>query len=336
VYEKYSIIDDAQKLAACKAFAQDEHVFAVIGAQSFETGAQCLTGRFHVPVVDLDSVPSSSYQQGAPDYFTLHSDLTVFFRQYIDWADQQGLLKDHKIGIYADDSAKESVDAAKDELSKLGYTITSEVTTNGAGVGSNSDQLAIQKFQQAGVDLMLPFVGGSSLINALSYADKQGYHPKIVDLEYSEHTSDVAAAAIPSSIYDGTRALTMAYVGAAAAGEAPTKEQSDCIDNYNTFSGKHVKFASPESSGELGNLLGVCSMAEVVLKGLSNAGADPTPESFVSGLEQIQDMPIAGGGNVSYSSSEHWGIHQVREVDWTAACSCWTAKGDWMDISSSS
>lgn len=333
VYKSYSIVDDAAKTAVCKTFAQDDHVFAVIGGQSFETGAQCLTGQFHIPVVDLDSAPSSSYQQGAPDYFTLGPDQTVFFKDYIDWAAKAGYFKGQKLGLYADQSAQESVDAAKSELQKLGYTITSTVTTNGAGVGSNSDQLAMQKFKAAGVTMLIPMMGGSSEINSLGYAAKQGYNIKVVDFDYGNHVTDVAAGSFPADLYNDTPALTYTQVGEKAAGMPETAEQKSCIDNYNTFSGGNLKSASPDPSGEYQNLLWTCDMANIVLKGLQNAGNDITASSFISGLEQIQNMPTAGGGNVSFSSSDHWGVHQLRPVQWTAKCHCWAANGDWFATS---
>ena len=332
VYKSYNIVDDSAKQAVCETFAQDDHVFAVIGGQSFETGAKCLTQRFHIPVVDLDSVPSSSYQQGAPYYFTLRTDLNVLYKSYIDWADKMGLFKGRKLGMYIDQEVAESAGAAKAELTKLGYKLTAAVTGNGAGVGSSADQSAMQKFRSAGVDTLIPFVGGSSEINALGFAAKEGYHIKVVDLETSEHTTDVAAGAFPAGLYDGTYGLTMSRVGEAAGGLPETAAQTKCINDYNNFSGTNVKRVSPETSGEFGNLLATCDMAELLFKGLRNAGMNPTPKSFVAGLEQIRDMAIASGGNVSYSSTDHWGIHEVRTVRWTVACHCWTAKGDFFPV----
>jgi hypothetical protein len=335
VYKSYNIVDDSAKTAVCKTFAQDDHVFAVIGGQSFETGAQCLTGQFHIPVLDLDSVPSSSYSQGSPDYFTLDTNQNVLYTDYIDWAVKTGLFKNQKLGMYIDQSVAESANAAKAELKKLGYSLTAQVTTNGAGVGSNSDQLAMQKFRQAGVTVLIPFVGGSSEINALGYAAKQGYNIKVVDLDTSQHTTDVAAGAFPASLYNGTHALTFSSVGEKAAGLPETAAQTACVNDYNTFSGSNVKRVSPEVSGEYSNLLETCDMANLVLKGLQNAGNNLTTASFIAGLEKISNMPVASGGNVTFNTSDHWGIHQLRQVLWTDTCHCWKADGSWFPTTSS-
>lgn len=333
VYKSYSIVDDAAKTAVCKTFAQDDHVFAVIGGQSFETGAQCLTGQYHIPVVDLDSAPASSYQQGAPDYFTLNPSQTVLFKDYIDWAANAGYFRGQKLGLYADQDAQESVSVAKAELQKLGYKLTSTVTANGAGVGSSSDQLAMQKFKAAGVTMLIPMMGGSSEINSLGYAAKQGYNIKIVDLDFSNHVTDVAAGAFPANLYNNTPAITFTQVGSKAAGMPETAEQKACIDNYNTFKGAKIQPQSPDPSGEFQNLLWTCDLANIVLKGLQNAGNNLTAATFIAGLEQIQNMPSAGGGEVSFSSTDHWGVHQLRAVEWTAKCHCWTAKGNWFSTS---
>ena len=333
VYKSYNIVDPAAETAVCKTFAQDDHVFAVIGGQSFETGAQCLTGQFHIPVVDLDSVPASSYQKGAPDYFTLQPDQNTFYRDYIDWAVKAGLFKNQKLGMFISSEVQESANVAKAELTKLGYKLTSSVTANSAGVGSNADQLAMQKFKAAGVTTMIPFVGGSDEINALGYAAKQHYNLKVVDLDTSQHTTDVAAGAFPATLYNGTQALTFAATGEKAANLPETAEQTTCINNYNTFSGANIQRVSPEVSGEYQNLLETCDMANIVLKGMQNAGNNLTAASFISGLEQIQNMAIASGGNVSFSSTDHWGIHQLRQLKWTIACHCWSANGPWFSTS---
>ncbi len=329
VYKSFNIIDDSAATAVCKAFAQDDHVFAVIGGQSFEKGAQCLSGQFHIPVVDLDPVPSSSYQQGSPDYFTLGPDQGVFYKDYIDWAVKAGLFKGQKIGMYVDQSVQESANIATAELKKNGYTVTSTVITNGAGVGSSSDQLAMQKLKTAGVTVLIPFVGGSSEINALGYAAKQNYNIKVVDLDTSQHTSDVAASVFPAALYNGTLALTFSATGDKAAGLPETAPQQTCLSNYNTFSGAKLQRVSPEVSGEYQNLMETCDMANIVLKGLQNAGSNITTASFISGLEKIQNMPAASGGNISFSSTDHWGIHQLRQVKWTATCKCWSVDGPW-------
>jgi hypothetical protein len=334
VYKSYNIIDPAAELAVCKTFAQTDHVFAVIGGQSFETGASCLTKQFHIPTVDLDAVPTSVMAAGAPDYFTLQTDQNIFYKNYIDWAVKKGLFKGQKLGMFIDQSVEESANVAKAELSKLGYKLTSTVTASGAGVGGSADTLAMQKFKAAGVTMLIPFVGGSDEINALGYAAKQGYNIKVADLETSEHTSDVAAGEFPASLYNGTYALTMSRVGEAAAGIAPGAPETTCLNDYNTFAGTNLKRIFPETSGEYGNLMDTCDMANIVLKGLQNAGPNPTAASFIAGLEKIQNMAIAGGGNVSFSSTDHWGIHQVRTVQWTTKCHCWTAQGAFFPVTS--
>jgi hypothetical protein len=207
------------------------------------------------------------------------------------------------------------------------------VTTNGAGVGSSSDQLAMQKFKAAGVTTLIPMMGGSSEINSLGYAAKQGYNIKVVDFDYGNHVTDVASGSFPASLYNNTPALTYTQVGEKAAGEPESAAEQACITNYNTFSGGNIQPQSPDPSGEFQNLLWTCDMANVVLKGLQNAGSDVTAASFIAGLEKIQNLPTAGGGNVSYSSTDHWGVHQLRPVKWTSACKCWTADGDWFSTS---
>ena len=65
--------------------------------------------------------------------------------------------------------------------------------------------------------------------------------------------------------------------------------------------------------------------------GILKAGEDPTAESLVASLEQIQDLPMAGWGNLSFSPDDHAGVEQVRTVQWRTECECWTALDDFRD-----
>jgi hypothetical protein len=328
VYRKFNVIKDDEKLAACTAFAQDDKVVAVIGSRDFGTGAQCLSQRFNIPVIDVNAVPTSQYQAAGKGYFTLRPDQNLFFTQYIDWADKNGYLKDKKIGAAFTDDVKEAYDAAKAELQKKGYQLTSEFSVSGAGVGSDQDALAAQKFQADGVDLILPFVGGSDEIQMLGAAAKQNYAPKVVDLENSEHTTDVAAALFPASIYEGTPAITTARVGELATNKKLVDAAETCIANYERFSGKKIDRVAPETSGEFTNILITCDVANLMLAAIKNAGATVDAASIVKGFESISNMSLASAGNATFTSTDHWGVHEYRSIQFSEACKCWQTTGD--------
>ena len=334
VYRKYAVISDDEKLAACTGFAQEDKVVAVIGGRDFGTGAQCLAQRFNIPVIDVNSEPSSVFTTNGPSYFTLRTDQNVLFKQFIDWADAGGYLKDKKIGVAFSDDNSEAYKVAKDELAAKGYTVTSEIQTTGAGVGSDQDTVAAQKFQTDGADMLMLFVGGSSVINILSAAAGQGYTPKVIDLDVSEHTTDVLAGILPPDIYGGTNAMTGSREGDLGRDKKLGTEGESCMSNYETFSGKSIPRTSPEPSGEFTNILITCDVANLMLEAIKNAGATVDANSVIKGFESISDMPMASTGNVTFTATDHWGVHEYRTIQFSEDCHCWVAQDDFKKLGS--
>ena len=334
VYRKYSVIVDDEKLAACTGFAQEDKVVAVIGGRDFGVGAQCLSQRFNIPVIDVNSVPSSVFTTNGPSYFTLRTDQDVLFKQFIDWADAGGYLKDKKIGVAFEDDNSEAYKVAKAELTAKGYTVASEIQTTGAGIGSDQDTVAAQKFQTDKADVLLLFVGGSSEINILGAAKGQGYTPKVLDLDVSEHTTDVLAGILPPEIYADTYAMSGSREGDLGRDKKLGTEGEGCLSNYESFSGKTIPRTSPEPSGEFTNILITCDVANLMLKAIGNAGAKVDGPAIIKGFEGISDMAMASTGNVTFTATDHWGVHEYRTIKFSEDCHCWVAQNDFAKIGS--
>lgn len=327
VYRKYNVINNEQKLGVCKSFAQDDRVFAVIAGRDFTSGAECLAQRFKIPVIDLNTAPDAVYDRAAPYFFTLRTNESALLRGFAAWADDNGYLDGKRIGIFWDTRSEAAVEAFKEELAARGHTVASELSSSGEGVGSPQDQIVVQRFQSDGVDLALLFVGTSSSINVMTFAERQNYAPTYLDLDFGGHIGDVASDALPDAQYDGTMAMAISRVGEIAAGEEPPEAAAECLQNYRGFSGKDIELESPET-GEMVNILYTCDLASILYAGLDGAGEDLDGPSLVAALEKIEDLEMAAWGSVSFSAEDHSGVDEQRTIEWTAGCACWTARSD--------
>ena len=184
-----SAIDGDAQVATCQQFGQDDQVFAVLTGRDFTSGAECMASRFNTPVISVNQAPADLYAQAGPDFFTVKPDETTITTSFAEWALANGYLEGKKVGIYWDTSAKPAVDAMKQVLTDGGVDIVSEVEANGQGVGSEQDAIAAQKFQADGVDMVIPVVGSSSIINFTSAANDQGYTPGYIDFDWASHLS---------------------------------------------------------------------------------------------------------------------------------------------------
>ena len=323
VYRSYNIINDDDKLAACTGFAQDDEVFAVIAGRDFSTGSQCLADRFDIPVIDTNPTQDSVYAR-LPSLFTMRTSETRMLRAFASWADGEGLLEGRSLGVFWDTRSEEAVNALREALAGLGVEITSEVSSSGEGVGSPQDQIAVQRFQDDGVDTVLLLVGGSSVTNFMTFAGRQGYSPDYLDLEFAGHIGDVFSSSLDPEQYDGTTAMAISRTGGIAAGHELSEVQQTCIDDFEAFSGQDLAVESPES-GELVHVLQTCDITSVLLAGLEGAGEELTAESFVAALEEIQDMELAAWGNLGFGPDDHSGVDVFRTIAWSADCVCWEA-----------
>ena len=331
VFGKYNIISDNAKRGVCTSLAQDEEVFAVVGGRDFTVGAECLATRFDIPVIDTNSAPPSLYQRGAPWFFTLRADQASQLRSFAHWATTEGHLENKTIGLYYETRLDEAVPVLRDDLASFGHEVASEISTSGEGVGAPEDQIAVQRFIAAGVDLVIPIVGGSSSVNVFSFSESQGYRPTYIDLDYGEHTTDVAAKTMPAEQYDGTFAMTMTRAGEVAANGTPTPEAEECLNNYERYSGIEISRERAET-GEYSNILLTCDLMSILLAGLTTAAEDLSKESFVTGIETSSDFIFAGSGSGSFGPSDHSGVDEYRTIQWDAECPCWVAVGGWKPI----
>jgi hypothetical protein len=335
VTKGYSAIKDTDKTDVCQSFGADTKVFAALGGRDFSAGAQCLASKFHIPVIDANQAPKAAYAAAGKDYFTLKPDETTIATTFAKWALKQNYLQGKKVGLYWETPSKAAVDAFKQQLATAGVSIASEVQTTGQGVGADQDALAAQKFKAAGADLVIFFVGSSSIINFLSAAGKQSYTPKYVDFDWASHLSDVAAGAYDQTEWANTPALASIRAGDLSAGLSD--QATKCLDDYDAFSGKQTERTTPEKSGEFSNILITCDLANLLLEGIKNAtanGAELTQDSLVSGLESVTDFHGAYWDTIGYSATDHEGAKTGRPIAWDTGCKCYKPTGDWAPLAS--
>jgi hypothetical protein len=327
VQRAFDSLDHDKQLATCTQFAEEDQVDVLLVGRIGEVVANCAADQYQIPTIQTDPSSTSQYAT-TPALFTLRADESRVARSFIAWADEQGLLEGKTIGVFYDNVDKESYDALKAEIESRGYTVASEVSSEGAGIGSEQDQLAVQRFQTDGVDLAITMVGSSSAGNFQNFAQEQGATWDYIDWEYASHMSDTATLALNAEQYEGTRAVTSSNLGELASGLNPRAQE--CVDNWEAFSGKKYPTKPPET-GESSNVLMTCDLMTVLLDGINNAaaaGGELNADALIGGIEGIQDLQLAYWDTVSYSSDDHAGAETQREVVFSSACQCFEVAGN--------
>lgn len=311
VVRQFSSIDIDDKRAVADAFA-DDGVLAVVGARDFTYGAVRAAEMHQVPVIDVNAVPRTIFARTDPWLFTIRCAQDIVYLTYVSWAHESGRLDGRRIGVFSDRYTATSTAAVLGSLAELGHSVVVHVDSDGVGVGSDRDDDAARTFADAGVDLVMPFVSGSSLARLLHAAQHLGHRPTVLDLETGEHATDVSGSAMPPAIYEGTSALVMSRVGEVAAGRPLDGLAADALAAVEAATGVALEPTGRASSGAMSNVLLVRDLVHLAIGALRAGATDRA--GFVGALERMRDVASATGGRISFGPGEHWGCREMREV----------------------
>jgi hypothetical protein len=177
---------------------------------------------------------------------------------------------------------------------------------------------------------VLPFVSGSSLARLLRALAELGHQVVVVDLETGEHATDVSGSVMPQALYEGTHALVMSRVGEVAAGRPFDATAERAVAAVESKTDRTIARSGRETSGELSNILLAADLVAVLCSALRSADGDIERDSIVAAIEQIESMPSASGGRLTFRPGEHWGCRELREIEWSHGA--WRVASDYRPI----
>lgn len=329
VFRDYNVLAPEEQRAACTGLINDDKSLLVIAQTYFLAGAECVARENKTLLITSDGPDDPIFDRSAPLLFSLGMSEDRVLRNLAAWADERGLLAGKKVGIYYENTAlyRDQMNrTVKAELSRRGYKIAAEVTTD-QRLGGPQDAVAVQRFSTAGVDIALLF---TSKAGFMQQADAQAYHPAYLDSDFGFGTSDSATSTYPKTQYDGTVAFTGRRVGETPAGIALGAEGEACLANYERFAGGRP----PVESAEWAYILTGCDLGKTLLVALTSAGRDLTPGGMVAGLETMRTVPMTRYAPVTFTRDKHHGVDSYRELKWYASCSCWKATGPFQPLPS--
>ena len=330
-FASYNVLDASAQNTACRTLIEDDHVFAVIGHEYFETGSDCVARQFRIPLITNDGPNDDAAAAGAPYLISMGLTTGGTLRNLAYWALQTGRLNNQKIGVYystADPVSQHDAQAnVIGTLQKLGHAPVATATTNDTQ-GGPEDAIAVEKFHAAGVTEVLPL---ASIGGFLQQADAQGYHPKYLTADYNFGTSDTATSNYQADQWSGTYGITEATEGASAGGKPFGPGTDDCVNNYNRQTGSHV--TNPGTNGhesaEWAYIEGACDEGQILMTGLAKAGAALNAASLLAGIHTIANLPMRRVGVANFTGGRDQGADAQRTLQWQTSCTCYRAITDW-------
>lgn len=320
-----NILPDMQRV--CLELTEDAEVFATAAFTWFGDAVTCLAGDHDTPLIAQSSLPRAVLDTGDDNIFLVNFVWEDALRSAVRVVDAAGEFDAlEQIGVFGplepgmreaiDDGLVPALEEAGSELAADG-TIPFAVPVDSAAVAA-----VVSRFKAEGIDAV--FAVGNFYFNGafMTEAQAQDYHPTYVMSDLSEGTDDLILRFAPAEQLD--RAIGASWKGKPPE-PVPTDEGQACIDTY-----------APEARASITQEIGaaqVCELFDLLHRGLEAAGATPTRERFIAGMEGIGDLTTSGGGAGSVGPGDHTLPDQVRLVRFDLdGCQCWAFAGDWVDV----
>ncbi len=170
--------------------------------------------RFQIPVIDTDQATAATMEAAAPYMFTLKPDTNESSRCSPTGPSSAARSRARTSGCTGSRSQDDAADAVEADPGRR--RCQPRLRDPERWPGSRRQRAGRARRPEVpadGVDQVIFLVGSSGIVNFLQAADDQGYKPGYLDLEWSSHMSDVAAAAYNQNQWDGVEALSATRLG---------------------------------------------------------------------------------------------------------------------------
>jgi hypothetical protein len=327
--------------SACEQLGDDKLFVAITG---FAIGGNsCLSQSYHVFNYDSTGGASLGTNKANGQYFwEVGPDLEQSLTAWADWANLEGLLKGHTLGLYAPDDNTDSgfqelLNATFiPELAKLGYHLAVNYAYDESG--TSDDPVAVQKMKAAGVDVVFTFGSLTEPSGFQSQANDVDYHPTYPTVDAGNNAFDDSVASVEYNANDengdlglGSRFWSWSKADPATPDGDPAATQ--CLDAYEQQTGTTLDVYNNDSV--IRYILDECSSMDVILKALEIAGPDLTSQTYVAAMEQIQNLQTAEYESVSFpdgpatGGDNDWQSEKFNSSRWQPSNDLWAPIGNW-------
>ena len=328
VFVAYDVLSADSQRSACLSLTRDHKVFAVLGGFNQAAPNYCVAVENSTPMVNnMTSNPDSYYTDSRGRLITSSARSSRMFTNTVHVLDQEGALKNKKIGIVsteANDPSGEATGHLQAALRAAGHQVvhTSRYPASG---GESQVPIEVQQMatKQVEVAFLLP---GSTLSTAVVQSgDARGFRPRYVTTDWGAMFNDTGSANMPNS-YDGAWGVTVARAPEWRENRPEPALATECKDIYERVSG--TKLAA-RGTNEYALTLINCDLMRGFVAGVRAAGdAALTKDQFASAMGRVGPMQWGSWGNATFRPGKSDGGDEVLVQQWRVGCKCWYPVGD--------
>jgi ABC-type branched-subunit amino acid transport system substrate-binding protein len=302
---KFSVLGNAEQLAACTKFTEDEKVFAVLGGFLTDVNL-CVTQQHSTPLV---SGYGTGFNQAAlakarAPWVTWNASDERAVKALVKLLDKQGRLNGKTIGVEGQTpQSKSLVDQTVKALKDAGYDVADtaiiDVDASDQQAFTAQDKLLAQRFKDKGVDAFF-LVGGAP---TGSNYDAVDWHPSI----FVPQTALITPTAFTSPFQKFPLVAGVAGSADPDAGyDTPAMKQ--CRAAYKKATGKDVKTPTQETadgkSSGFSAMQQTCTAFQIFVEGAKAAGSNLTAASWEKGLESLGKIVLPASPVASFAPNK--------------------------------
>jgi hypothetical protein len=305
---------------ACRELVEDEKVFAVLGT-FLGDNSLCVTETYSVPYIGLWGLNEERHQRSKAPFVTLAGEEEEGLGDSIDLLIEEGVLEGKKVAIYFEPGTTE---AAIDEraiapLEEAGIEVVSkgQLPSSGDAVQAASDiDRLLQRFESDGADTVL-FTSGLGVV--LPALERTSWAPQLVFANNGQILGSGAATRYGNKKPAELRGAIGAVPGLTSAEKATDEDLATCFATISERSSLKVVpedvYSEEERPGskEMALLAETCILWQLAVELLTAAGDDPTPQSLLDGLTNLDQFALQFHDDLSLSPTR-WGAKSGSRI----------------------
>lgn len=327
VFEEFDLVGGADSMRdACERLFAAADPFVVLTSSGFVDEMPCVTEDHDTPVIAMETFADTAYSDAGGNLFSIPASSQVSVTAMVELIAAQGALEGKTLGVLYGDrpGMEETVETALEPaLERAGLTLTAKAQV----LGMSSDpstfvQFAdtIEALKGAGVDGLFLLHDSFLSTNFLTQASKAGFTPDVYASDY-QHISDPTVVPFIENYqaqaeFDGMLGVTYTRTGLDTSGVRPDPLDQGCVSRYEAVRGPNV----PEyGTQRWAHMAMICQQIDLMLRGIRDAGPNPTQEGFRDAITALPSMHLGYGGNGSFAPGKQDGADEFRVVRYDAA-----------------